>query len=52
MFQYPTVRSLAGLLASEETADTRTTKEGQDRAQARKDAMQRRREQRQGARTR
>jgi natural product biosynthesis luciferase-like monooxygenase protein len=52
MFQYPTVRSLAGVLGSAEHPDARMTKEGQERAQARKDAMLRRREQRLGARTR
>jgi natural product biosynthesis luciferase-like monooxygenase protein len=44
MFQFPTVRSLAAVLGSDEGGDARTTREGQDRAQARKDAMARRRD--------
>jgi acyl carrier protein len=44
MFQFPTIRSLAAVLGSDEGGDARTTREGQDRAQARKDAMQRRRD--------
>jgi hypothetical protein len=51
LFQFATVRSLAAALGKTEPDDEQT-KQGQDRAQARKDAMQRRREARQGARVR
>jgi len=51
LFQFPTVRSLGAALGKTQP-DDQLAKEGQDRAQARKDAMQRRREARQGARAR
>ena len=51
LFQFPTVRSLAAALGKTQP-DDELTKQGQDRAQTRKDAMQRRREARQGARVR
>jgi len=44
MFQYPSIRALAGVLGSEDAGAAETTKEGQDRAQARREAMQRRRD--------
>ncbi|HEV3194321.1 MAG TPA: AMP-binding protein, partial [Polyangiaceae bacterium] len=51
LFQFPSVRSLGAALGKTQP-DDQLTKQGQDRAQARKDAMQRRREARQGARAR
>ena len=51
LFQFPTVRSLAAALGNEQPDDP-LAKQGQDRAQARKEAMQRRRDARQGARAR
>jgi natural product biosynthesis luciferase-like monooxygenase protein len=51
LFQFPTVRSLAAALGNEQPDDP-LAKQGQDRAQTRKEAMQRRRDARQGARAR
>jgi natural product biosynthesis luciferase-like monooxygenase protein len=48
MFQFPSIRSLAGMLGSEDRGEAKAAKEGHDRAQARRDAMARRREMRQG----
>jgi acyl carrier protein len=52
MFQFPTARSLAAALGAGEEADDRAVKQGQDRARARLDAMQRLREPRGGGRAR
>jgi hypothetical protein len=52
MFQFPSIRSLAGVLGTDDRGEEKTAKEGQERAQTRRDAMARRREMRQGARTR
>jgi len=44
LFRFPTVRSLATFVDGAGAADTAAMKQSQDRAQARKDAMQRRRD--------
>ena len=52
MFQYPTARSLATASVAGAPGDEAARKEGEDRAQLRRDAMQHRRDQRAAARPR
>jgi acyl carrier protein len=51
MFQFPTARSLAASLGEADAAQSAALKQSQDRAQARRDAMQRMRDLRSRART-
>jgi hypothetical protein len=51
MFQFPTARSLASALGSGEEPTDRTVRQSQDRAQTRKNAMQRLREARAAGRS-